>query len=164
MTDQPQTIVVEMGEMHVSRRTSAVLTCLGLGSCIGLCVYDPVAGVGGMAHIVLPSSSNGKGGPSPKFADAAVPFLLREMVRQGALERRLTAKIAGGAQMSTALGTNGIFKTGERNTEATEAVLATAGVPLTAADTGGHHGRTVRLFVASGRVTVTVAGGETKEI
>ena len=153
-----------MGEMHVTREPTTVLTCLGLGSCIGLCLYDPASRVGAMAHIVLPDSTGAKGGPSPRYADTAVSYLLQEMARHGASTRRLIAKMAGGAQMSPALDADSIFRTGSRNAEATAASLASDGVLLAAADTGGHHGRTIRLFVRSGEVTVTTAGGEARTI
>lgn len=164
MTPPEETIVVGMGEMQVTQRPSAVLTCLGLGSCIAICVYDPVSKVGGMAHVVLPSANGRDVEPSPKYADTALPLLLQHVGKRGALESRLIVKIAGGAQMSKAPGLDGIFNTGERNVETIKKVLGNLGVRMAASEVGGHYGRTVRLFVDSGRVTVTTAGSAIREL
>ena len=75
------TIVVGMAEMHVRRYPCGPLACLGLGSCIALCAYDPVHKVGGIVHIVLPSSEKKSGIVPTKYADTAVPALLEEMVK-----------------------------------------------------------------------------------
>ena len=156
--------MVGMGEMRVSSDEGTVLACLGLGSCVGLGMYDPESKVGGMVHIVLPKVGDGSGGSPPKYADVAVPFLVKEMERHGAAARRLTAKIAGGAQMYSTSGSASLFNTGERNVEATRSALAAAGVPISGADTGGSHGRTLRMNVASGETTVASAGGEAKQL
>lgn len=103
-TTQLDTIVVGMGELQVSKDPHAVLTCLGLGSCIGFSSYDPVVKVAGMVHIVLPDSA-GKTGVLPgKFADTALPGLIVEMEKLGADKRRFLVKISGAAQMSLAAG------------------------------------------------------------
>ncbi len=161
---QLDTIVVGMGELQVSKDPQAVLTCLGLGSCIGFAAYDTIAKVGGMVHIVLPDSGGKTGVVPGKFADTALPALVEEMEKLGAEKRRLLVKISGGAQMSLAAGSSGIFKTGERNLEATRIMAAKHGLKIAAADVGGHSGRTLRLYVESGKVTVTTAGTETKDL
>jgi chemotaxis protein CheD len=164
ITTHEQTIVIGLAEMQVSADPSAVLTCLGLGSCIGLSAYDPFSKVGGMAHIVLPSSNGRTVEPSPKYADTAVPLLLGEMERLGANRSRIVAKISGGAQMSVSAGAGALFKTGEKNIGATVKALKESGVRLAAAETGGTKGRTLRLFVGSGKVTVSSAGAGSMEL
>ena len=163
-TTQLDTIVVGMGELQVSVDPHAVLTCLGLGSCIGFAAYDPIVKVAGMAHIVLPDSGGKTGVVAGKFADTALPFLLEEMGKLGASKGRMLVKISGGAQMSLAAGSSGIFKTGERNLEATRIAVTKIGLRIAAANVGGHSGRTLRLYVESGRVTVTTAGTEIKDL
>ena len=163
MSSDLRTVAVGMGELKISNDAADVLTCLGLGSCIGLSVYDPTTSLGGMVHIVLPGSSNGRG-PSPKFADTAVPHLLDELIKKGASKERLMVKMAGGAQMSKSPGVDSIFNTGQQNVDATKAVLASTGLRLRAADTGGHQGRTLRLYISTGAVTVSVGGGTIKEL
>ncbi len=163
-TTQLDTIVVGMGELQVSDDPHAVLTCLGLGSCIGFTAYDAMAKVAGMVHIVLPDSGGKTGAVAGKFVDTALPALMEEMQKLGAEKRRMLVKISGGAQMSLAAGSSGIFKTGERNLEATRIMAAEHGLKIAAADVGGHSGRTLRLYVESGKVTVTTAGTETKDL
>ena len=89
MTTTQETIVIGLGEMQILKDPSAVLTCLGLGSCIGLSAYDSSAKVGGMIHIVLPSSDGRTSNTPAKFADIAIPTLLKEMEEMGASARKL---------------------------------------------------------------------------
>jgi chemotaxis protein CheD len=157
-------IVVGLGEVQISRDPAAVLTCLGLGSCIGLSAYDPVSRVAGMAHIVLPAS-DGKNGPlASRYADVAVPALLEELRKLGALSLRLVVKLAGGAQMSKSPGHQATFQIGERNYTAVQGVLSQHRIAVAKMDVGGNRGRTMRLYVESGRATVTTVGLESKEL
>lgn len=157
-------IVVGLGELAVSKDPSSVLTCLGLGSCIALCAYDPVSRVGGMVHIVLPQN-NGTSDNSPaKYADTAVPLLIQEMSKINGLKSRLIIKIVGGAQMSLAPGLKGIFNTGERNVEMVISALNREHIAISASDIGGNKGRTVHLFPATGKVTVRSAGDEMRDL
>jgi chemotaxis protein CheD len=146
---------VRMGDIEVSDRAGDELVARGLGSCIGLALIDRLSGVAGMAHIVLPESSSADREPG-KFADLAVPALIDEMQKAGAVLRRLDAVFAGGARMFEM----GEMDIGARNTAAVKAGLARAGVTVRAADTGGNRGRTVRLTVGVFAVTVKEAGGE----
>lgn len=159
------TFVVGMGERQVSRSPAAILACIGIGSCIAVCAYDVVTRVGGMAHIVLPAwDGNEKSNPG-KFADTGVPLLIEEMTKLGGSKSRLVLKLAGGAQMSLAPGITNAFKTGERNLTEVVAALERLKAPrVVAAETGGHKGRTVRLYLCSGKVTVKNAGGQEQEI
>jgi chemotaxis protein CheD len=156
--------VVGMGDISVTSDPRAVLACFGLGSCIALSAYDPVTKTGGLVHIVLPNSDGKAQGATGKFADTAVPLLLSEMSKLGGSRSRLIIKIAGGAQMSLAPGFGSASKTGENNRIAVEAALAKERLKLVAADTGGNKGRTVRLYVDSGKFIVKTAGGEGKEL
>lgn len=162
---QEKTIVVGLGELHVTRDADATLVCLGLGSCIALCAYDPVSRVAGMAHLVLPDSREGRDARrSAKFVDIGVPLLLEEMERLGAMRSRLILKIVGGAHMISSPSPNGVLNIGDRNAEAVRALLSSLGLPLQAADTGGNRGRTARLSVATGQLTVSTAGVSSYEL
>ncbi|MGB2696102.1 MAG: chemotaxis protein CheD [Dehalococcoidia bacterium] len=155
--------VVGLGELRISVDGSEVLISLGLGSCVALCLYDPVARVAGMAHMVLPSSEQrGRRPPSPRFVDYAVPALVEDMRDEGASKQRLTAKLIGGAQMLN--GTQGPTQIGERNVAAAREALSGLRIRLTASDTGGTRGRTVRLDVATGTVTVSIVSGSEREL
>jgi len=144
-----------MGEIEVSKRAGDELVARGLGSCIGLALVDRSAGVAGLAHIVLPQSTETDREPG-KFADLAVPALIDRIVRAGASPRRLEAVLAGGARMFEL----GELDIGARNEEAVRAGLAASGVSIRAAETGGSRGRTMRVEVGNCTVTVKQAGGD----
>lgn len=154
-----------MGELRAAQGDDTALVCLGLGSCVGLCAYDPVARVGGMAHMVLPTSREDRSGSSsPKFVDRAVPMLIEEMEQLGALRSLMIIKIVGGAQMVSIGSGAGTLNIGERNVEATKAALVGLNLRLHGEDAGGTHGRTVRLNLNSGQLLVSIAGGVSHEL
>lgn len=151
--------MVGIGEVKVSRDRHATLVAYGLGSCIGVCLYDATAQVGGLAHVMLPSSAEAANHMVPtRFADQAVPKLLEEMVKLGASPRRVVAKIAGGAKMLTGAAFANGFNIGSRNAEAVRSALGHCGVPLLAAEVGGNQGRTLSMVVGSGTVLVRTVG------
>jgi chemotaxis protein CheD len=152
MTD----ISVRMGELATSADAGTVLVSLGLGSCIGLALVDARAGVAGLAHIMLPGPGDPAGRPPATFADTGVPALVERVLELGARRTRLNAAIVGGAQM---FGNAGQLQIGARNEEAVRAALRDARLPVTAAETGGSSGRTIRVYLDEARVTARVAGG-----
>ena len=131
-----------------------VLSSVGLGSCIAIALYDARSGVGGLAHILVPSPSLARDTSNPaKFPSTAVPLLVEEMRRRGA-SQGITAKIAGGASMFASLIPSGGINMGERNAIATRQALVDAGLPLVAEDCGGEHGRSVYFHLRDGRLEV----------
>jgi chemotaxis protein CheD len=153
-----------LGDVHVSDDPDTSLECLGLGSCIGLCIYDPVARVAGMAHIVLPESNRGGNTTLPgKFADTAVPMLVQAMLRKGASKSRMVVKMAGGAQMLQALLGGAGIEMGARNIEMTLKALTNEGLRVSASDTGGNKGRSMWFEVGTGKVMVRVIGSQPME-
>ena len=158
------TIMVGLGEVKVSVDPETALACLGLGSCVAVSVFDPVAKVGGMAHVVLPKSHGKNGARGSRYADIAVPLLLEKLRNRGAVDSRLVISLAGGAQMSIALGMGTAFKIGEDNVSAVHAALSAEGLKPKTEDTGGNKGRTMRLFIESGKATVASAGQESREL
>jgi chemotaxis protein CheD len=164
MAQTEKFVFIGMGEMQVLRSPEIVLSCIGLGSCIAVCAYDRVARVGGMVHVVLPTHDGKSGNNLAKYANTAVPLLINEILAQGGVRPYLIVKIAGGAQMSMAPGISCNFKTGERNLSEAVMALEKAGVHLVGADTGGSKGRTVRLYLDTGRITVRTVGGVEREI
>ncbi|NOZ28593.1 MAG: chemotaxis protein CheD [Chloroflexi bacterium] len=155
------TIAVGLGEMVVTKDREHVLVAYGLGSCIGLAAYDPMGPVAGMLHAVLPMRRNGDDNLY-KFVDTGIPALIDEMKRMGASMRRIRWYVAGGAHMLTAPGFKGMFDIGRRNVEMTQRLLTEYGIEPVAMAVRGSKGRTLKLYVASGRVTVRFAGGEEK--
>lgn len=165
VTIDENTVAVGLGEMMVTGDPAMSLACFGLGSCICLCAYDPKSRVAGMAHIVLPQSSGGvEDEYATKYADIAVPRLIEDMVRNGASKARLIVKLVGGAQMIQSVEFSDILEMGNRNLEMTKKALAGNGVGITASETGGNSGRSVWMFVDSGKVMVRKAGEGAREL
>jgi chemotaxis protein CheD len=155
-------LMARMAEIAVSRHEGDVLVALGLGSCIGLALLDRASLVAGLAHVVLPESRPGGATPA-KFADTAVPELLRQMTGLGASASRLHAVLVGGAEMFSA-GASGALDIGRRNEEAVKAALAAVGIPVTRTLTGGNAGRTMRVHIGTGVVTCKQAGSQERTI
>ena len=155
---------VGIGQIVASADAGVVISALGLGSCIGLVLTDAQAGVAGMAHVMLPASRPGADGSPGKFADTAVPALLDQVLRLGAQRVRLQARIAGGAQMFGGDGGVPMLNIGERNAVAVRDALKAVGMRILAADTGGNAGRSMRVAVTGGAVTVRAVGGEPIEL
>lgn len=157
-------VAVRIGELRVLRG-HGVLAAIGLGSCVGVALYDPVSRVAGLAHIFLPSSHNGRPAPDApaRYADTGVPALVEAMVAAGARTGRLWAKVAGGAQLFLR-GDHSTLEVGRRNVEAVHRALAALGIPVVGEDVGGSRGRTMRFFADTGRVLVTTLGSEVREL
>jgi chemotaxis protein CheD len=133
-----------------------ILVTIGLGSCVAILLHDRVARVGGLAHVLLPSPALDRRDANPaKFPQTAIPRLLELMGQHGASTRRVTARLVGGASMFANLAAPGTIQMGERNVVACKQTLHQQGVALTGQATGGDYGRTVRLWVADGRVEVS---------
>ena len=157
-------IVVRVADLNVGD-TDDVLVTVGLGSCVAIMLHDAVAGVGGLAHILLPSPALSRDTDNAaKFPQTAVPRLLELMAARGANARRIAARIAGGASMFAALAPAGAIQMGERNIVATRLALNLNGLPLVGEAVGGDFGRTVRFFVRNGRVQVSSVAHGTQEL
>ncbi|MCX7779294.1 MAG: chemotaxis protein CheD [Negativicutes bacterium] len=154
-------IKVGMADYKVGRTHGSIIS-YGLGSCVGIALYDETVRIGGLAHIMLPYSTQARSTENPaKFADTAVPLMLEEMLRLGASKNRIRAKIAGGAQMFTFTNATDIMRVGERNTEAAKTILKKLAIAIVAEDTGGNYGRTVELKLENGIFRIkTIDRGE----
>ncbi len=151
-------IKVGMADWKTATHPGSLIT-LGLGSCVGVCLYDAKKKIIGMAHIMLPNSDAIRTGTNrAKFADTGIADLLGALKMLGTEPRSLTAKIAGGAQMFAYSATNDIMRVGVRNAEAVRQILATYRIPLLADDTGGTYGRTIEFHSEDGRLMVKTIG------
>lgn len=149
-------IHVGMAEWVVSDDVGSVFVVPGLGSCIGIALYDPNRPIAGMSHIMLPDSRISRdGSKAGKYADTAIPLLVEELVARGVKRSALVAKIAGGSQMFSIKGSLNI---GERNILAVTEVLKSLNIPLVGNHVGGTVGRTVRFFLETHRFTVRSLG------
>ena len=147
-------IKVGMADYKVGRAPSTLIS-YGLGSCIGVSLYDPQAKVGGLLHIMLPDSTQSRASENPaKFADTGVPLMLKDVLALGASKSRLVAKMAGGAQMFAFAKATDIMRVGARNAEAVKEQLKSLGIKLIAEDTGENYGRTVQINLENGVYTV----------
>lgn len=153
-----EVIRVGMADLKVASHPS-VLTTLGLGSCVGITLYDYKKKIIGMAHIMLPSSKIATANTNrAKFADTGIVDLVESMIALGTNRKDLVAKIAGGAQMFTFAGSSETMKIGARNSEATKMILKSMNIPLISEDTGGNHGRTIEIYSDDGRLMVKTIG------
>ncbi|MCX7842617.1 MAG: chemotaxis protein CheD [Clostridia bacterium] len=157
-------IKVGMADLMVSNHPS-ILTTLGLGSCVGIALYDPATNVIGLAHIMLPSSLQAKNNSNvAKFADTAVEKLIEDMIKIGARRGNIVAKLAGGAQMFAFNQTSDMMKIGLRNAISAKEKLAELKIPVIAEDTGGNYGRTVELYSNDGKLIIKTIGHGVKQI
>ena len=157
-------IIVGMADLKVIRHPGG-LTTLGLGSCVGIALYDAATKTAGLAHVMLPDSTKIKNNSNvAKFADTAAVRLLEDMLKLGAKKQYIRAKIAGGAQMFAFDTMNENLRIGDRNVEATLKVLQQLAIPVVARDTGKNFGRTVELFTEDGRLVIKTIGYGSKTI
>lgn len=157
-------IKVGMADLKIAKAPDS-LTTLGLGSCIGLTLYDPVTKVGGLVHYMLPDSTKLKNNNNiAKFGDTGIKELYRKMIAAGANPRRMVAKIAGGAKMFEVSGLSNVGHVGERNAEEAKIILKELKIPLVAQDTGLNYGRTVVLNCEDGKYLIKAVGKSEKII
>lgn len=159
-------VMVGIAELRVATTGYRIRTT-GLGSCIGLTLFDPVSFIGGMVHIMLPASDISRDGTlnKAKYADTGIVELIHGMVKMGAKSQRLEAKMAGGAQMfEIGKGGSERLRIGTRNIEECKNMLSKLSIGLKAEDTGGAYGRTIELDVATGRLFIKTVLHGTKVI
>lgn len=145
---------IPMGEIGVSLNNGTLRTLLG--SCLGVALYDRRLKVGALAHVVLPCSRGPTELPG-KFADTAVPAMIERMQVLAGGELRLTAKVAGGANMFSTTTSNTV---GTQNIQAMERILEGLRIPVLGRHYGGEQGRRMTLDTTSGIVIIEVVGAE----
>lgn len=157
-------IRVGMADMNICKAPDKIIT-LGLGSCIGLVLFDTKTYVCGMLHVMLPDSSISKKTENPaKFADTGVEKLIEELKKNGVPARSLMAKMAGGARMFAFQGDGDFLKIGERNAEAVKSILYRKGIPVIASDCGGTYGRTIEFDPETFKLHIRSIGKPEKTI
>lgn len=158
-------IKVGMADLNIASPPNTIRTS-GLGSCVGLILYDEITLIAGMAHVMLPSSSFSKQiNPSPgKYADTAIPALVHLLEKKGAKLYSLKAKLAGGAQMFSFSSGNDLMRIGPRNVDAIKEKLKELNIPIIAEDVGGQSGRTIEFNPTSKKLFIRTVNQGTKEI
>lgn len=170
---QDELVNVGVAEYYVTHNPH-ILASFGLGSCVGVALYDKRKKIGGLAHIMLPDSeAMTKKGSLGKYADTAIKAMVKEMERLGSLRRDIKAKVAGGACMFSipgAINPRNVpgpclgMQIGDRNIEAVKKILDELRIPVEAEDTGGSYGRTMRFDVSDGTVVISSIKHGAKEL
>lgn len=156
-------ITVSMADLQICDQAHATLVAYALGSCIGVAVWDRERKIGGLMHVMLPSSRSAAGATWVRpamFADTAVPLILGRMLQLGCATENLVVKLAGGGQL---LAESRQMAIGTRNIEGVRAAFAAQSVPIAAEDLGGTKSRSLKLEVGSG-ITRVCSRGEESEL
>ena len=156
-----QLVNVGIAEYRVSVNADVLRTILG--SCVGICLYDPGKKIIGLSHIMLAEKNSPEGNPG-KYADTAIPLLVEEMVKSGAAEKDLVAKIVGGSTMFKMAENSMMGEIGKNNAKKVKEVLAGRSIPVVAEDLGGDFGRTIDFFPEDGSVKIKSLGHPEKMI
>lgn len=157
-------IKVGMGDIKICKSPDGVTT-LGLGSCIGVAIRDPITKIGGLLHAMLPDSTAIVHNKCvEKFVDSGIEELVKQLVRAGAHRNRLEAKLAGGAQMFAFQRNSDLVKVGDRNAAAARKKLKAMGIKLLAEDCGLNYGRTVIYYPETGIYVIRAVGKPEKSI
>ncbi len=152
---EDRVIRVRMAEFAIIN-SPGILTTIGLGSCIGIALYDKIHKIGGLIHIMLPKNKREKERKkAAKYADTGIPLLVEEMKREGASDYNLIAKIAGGANMFNTAGVDSHMKVGKRNIASVKRILDTMRIKVQGEEVGKNYGRTMKFFTDDGKVLIT---------
>lgn len=156
-------VVVGIADMKMVNGDGRVIT-YALGSCIGICLYDPKLKLAALVHIMLPLNMEAGRKNPLKYADTGIRETLKAMQAKGALKSRITAKCAGGAKMFEVAGKGSLGNIGQRNIESVHTILKMEGIHLVAEDVGGGVARTLTFDAATGMATVQSYGKPVKTI
>lgn len=158
------TITIGIADLNIVKPPNSLIT-YALGSCIGICLYDPTTKIAGMAHIMLPLSTEAVGEINrKKYADTCTADLISMMEKAGASRSKIVAKIAGGAQMFAVKEMTSVMDIGKRNHQATLNTLQKQNIRVIASDCGSNYGRTIEFFSETGELKVKSIANGTKSI
>lgn len=166
MNNKLGTVVkVGIADLNIVREPDVIRT-LGLGSCVGVVIYDSQKKVAGLAHVLLPDSTVAKQGSlnAYKYADTAIPILVEKLLAVGARKFGLKAKLAGGSEMFKFTSGSDIMRIGPRNVEAVLKELKKLHIPVIAQDTGGNIGRTIEFDPTSDKLKIRKVNKEERYI
>lgn len=159
-------IVVGLGESKISNNPKDVLVAYGLGSCLGIAMYDPVAQVGGLLHAVLPTCGmqDNNDENCTKYVCCGIEVLLKGIAEAGGQRNRIVIHVVGGANMLTDTTFSDVMNIGQRNINAAHQKLKELNMEVTGEEVGGNIGRTVRFYVSDGRVAIRMMGGKERDV
>jgi len=156
-----QLINVGIADLKTAKAPDVLRTILG--SCVGICMFDSSNKVIGLSHIMLAEKNTAEGNPM-KYANTAIPMLLDEMIKTGAVRDKITAKIIGGSTMFKMADNSMMSEIGRSNIRKVKEVLEALSIVITAEDTGGDFGRTIDFFSENGNVKIKSIGKPEKII
>lgn len=162
MSERKSIIKVGIADLNTVKAPDTIKTS-GLGSCVGLVLYDLDKQTAGLAHIMLPDSSLAKQTNRNvyKYADTAINILIKKLNAIGARKYALKAKLAGGAQMFEFASTHDLMRIGTKNVQAVQEKLSEYNITPESMDVGGNCGRTIEFDPAAGTLKIhTVYKGE----
>lgn len=157
MINSSQKLTVGIADMKMSQRGPELIT-YALGSCIGICLYDPQIKLAALVHIMLPLNMEAGRKNPMKYADTGIRETLSEMTKKGAMRSRIVAKIAGGAKMFEVPGNGSLGNIGQRNIESVRMSLKREGIRLVAENVGGSVARTLSFNPATGQGVIKSYG------
>lgn len=159
-----QRIKVGMADYNICHSPDSIIT-LGLGSCVGIVLYDRATGTAGMLHAMLPDSTKIRNNTNKaKFVNTGLEELLKQLQKEGVNKSGLVAKIAGGAKMFSFSVESEMSNIGDRNVEAAKKELARMGISIVAEDTGLDYGRTIEFYPETGALEIRAVGKGTSTI
>ncbi len=148
-------------------KAPGIITTIGLGSCVGVTLYDPITKIGGMLHLMLSDSTRfayTNNINRAKFADTGIRDMYDKLIELGASKKDIVAKITGGAQMFEIKEGNDLLNIGDRNVEATRKTLGELQIAILGEDVGDTYGRTIELDLDNGNLKVTTVNRDVKYI
>lgn len=157
-------IEVNMAEIKITQAPAKLVT-RGLGSCLGITIYDPFKKIGAMTHTMLPDIDKARVKSNPaRFVNSAIKKMVEGLEKMGGSRTHLIAKIFGGAHMFSFINSDSALNVGQKNIEMAEDTFRELGIKVMAQEVGGTFGRTVELNLENGKVLVkTISWGE-KEV
>ena len=157
MNQAPQKLTVGIADMKMLQWDGELIT-YALGSCIGICLYDPGVKLAALIHIMLPINMEAGRKNTMKYADTGIKETIRQLEARGARKNRLVAKIAGGAKMFEVSGSTGLGNIGQRNIESVHMNLRREGIHILSENVGGTVARTLSFFPATGQGQIRAYG------
>jgi len=151
--------LVNVGVAQLKNSASPTVLRTILGSCVGICIFDRIKKIGGLAHILLPNDTT-NGIAIEKYADTAIPHLVNLLIKAGGKNENFSAKIVGGASMFKFQSSLSLGQIGERNIEETKSTLKKLNIPILEEDVGGSAGRVINFHLQDGHLKVKSAGNE----
>lgn len=151
-------IRVGMADYKICRAPQKIST-LGLGSCLGVVLYDRTIKVCGLAHVMLPDSTQtAKNANRMKFVDTCLADMYEELLQAGVQKSRMIAKVAGGAKMFSYNVDNMFLNIGQQNIMAVHSILTEWGIPIVSEDVGDKFGRTIEFDTVTGDLYIKAVG------